>query len=144
LTQANRRADPSRRRHQPNQSSATARPPKPERRCKRCGGQLPHRDRVYCDDCLPHYQQERYQAFLAAGRAHKKTLKAIGDDPSHSGPACRSGSREILPRLQEIPLYTLALATGLSHVYLSQIRRGRKTPHPRHWAKLAMAAGVRD
>src|SRR5262249_13550900 len=51
--------------HQPVHAVAL----RPERRCKRCGGELPHRDRVYCDDCLPHYQRDRYQVFIAAGRA---------------------------------------------------------------------------
>jgi hypothetical protein len=47
--------------------------------------------------------------------------------------------REILPALQNVP-YSLVRATGLTHGYLSQIRRGLKTPHPRHWARLATAA----
>jgi hypothetical protein len=48
--------------------------------------------------------------------------------------------REILPAMQRLPLSDLVRATGLTHGYLSQIRRGAKTPHPRHWALLVDAA----
>jgi hypothetical protein len=42
---------------------------------------------------------------------------------------------EILPGLHNVSLTVLARATGLTPVYLSQIRRGLKTPHPRHLAR---------
>jgi len=49
-------------------------------------------------------------------------------------------AREILPLIQSVPLSRLQRATGLSLRYVSQIRRGEKTPHPRHWAALSEAA----
>jgi hypothetical protein len=52
--------------------------------------------------------------------------------------------REILPLIQEIPLSQLQRATGLSLRYVSLIRRGERTPHPRHWGALATAAQVED
>jgi hypothetical protein len=48
--------------------------------------------------------------------------------------------RDILPLLQEIPLSRLQQATGLSLRYVSLIRRGERTPHPRHWQGLRAAA----
>ena len=48
--------------------------------------------------------------------------------------------REILPLIQEVPLSRLARATGLSLRYVSLVRRGEKTPHPRHWQNLAAAS----
>src|SRR5262249_14080183 len=48
--------------------------------------------------------------------------------------------REILPLIREVPLSALVHATGLSLRYCSQIRRGEKTPHPRHWQRLREAA----
>ncbi len=42
--------------------------------------------------------------------------------------------REILPLIQNVPLSRLARASGLSLRYISQIRRGERVPHPRHWA----------
>jgi len=44
--------------------------------------------------------------------------------------------RDILPLIQEIPLSRLQRATGLSLHYVSLIRRGERTPHPRHWQAL--------
>jgi ribosomal protein L44E len=168
LTQSNRRADRARRHNRPNKSGAVVRPPKPERRCKRCGGQLPHRDRTYCDNCLPHFQHDHYRALAATARAHSDEQRREGVDLSHGGTAAarRSVSQarrqaelrdwkasngdqptdpdwfrsEILPRLHEVSLSALARATGLTPVYLSQIRRGLKTPHRRHWENLAAAA----
>lgn len=41
-------------------SAITASPSKtqPMPGCKRCGKPVPRGSRVYCDDCLPHYQRE--------------------------------------------------------------------------------------
>jgi hypothetical protein len=163
LTEANRRADRARR-HNHTTPPTQVRPPRPERRCKRCGGELPHRSRVYCDDCLPHYRRDLYQAFAETGRAAVAQLRAEGIDPSHGGAAAeRRGAtmarrrrevrdwnvshpetiadpvvfaREILPAIREVPLSELARATGLTHGYLSQIRSGKSVPHRRHWKAL--------
>jgi hypothetical protein len=51
--------------------------------------------------------------------------------------------REILPLIQEIPLFRLQRETGLSLRYVSLIRRGERTPHPRHWQALLRAVGPR-
>ena len=48
--------------------------------------------------------------------------------------------RDILPLIQEIPLSRLQRATGLSLRYVSLIRRGERTPHPRHWQAFVEAA----
>jgi hypothetical protein len=141
--------------------------PRRERRCKRCGGDLPHRERVYCDTCLSHYQRDLYRAFAETGRDAVAEQRAHGIDPSHGGAAgkkrgatmaCRRRevrdwnathpdtivdpdvfAREILPGLQRVPVTELARATGLTDGYLSQIRRGKKVPHPRHWPELNAA-----
>jgi hypothetical protein len=47
--------------------------------------------------------------------------------------------RDILPLIQDIPLSQLQRATGLSLRYVSLIRRGERTPHPRHWQALLSA-----
>jgi hypothetical protein len=136
-------------------------------RCKRCGGDVPHRDRVYCDDCLPHYRREQYDAYAKAGVSGLAALRHVGSDPSHGGDAGKrrgatqskqqqerreweaanqgarfdpqSFRREILPRIQGVPLSELARATGLSLLYASQVRRGIRIPHRRHWLALSSA-----
>jgi hypothetical protein len=144
--------------------------PRPEPRCKRCGGRLPARDRTYCDDCLPHYQRDRYDAFIAAGRETFTRRRETGVDPSHGGVAAeRRGAttarrkreereweaahgrtvadgdafaRDILPVIRSLPLSDLVRATGLTHGYLSKVRRGEKVPHPRHWIAFRNAGAV--
>jgi CRISPR-associated endonuclease Cas1 len=172
LTQANRRADRARRHNHTAQPAAAVRPPKPRRRCKRCGGPLPHRDRTYCDECLPQVQHDHYQALAAIAHTRAREQREQGIDPSHGGTAAarRSASqaqrhvqlrdwqaangdqpadpewfrREVLPRLNDVSLTVLARATGLTPGYLSQVRRGLKTPHPRHWPNLANLAPEED
>jgi hypothetical protein len=135
--------------------------------CKRCGESVPRRERTYCDDCLPYYQREQYaEAFHGAGLAAIAEEKKKGRDPTHGETAAarradnnvqrkyearewdeRYGKltdlsafqRDILPLIQDVPLSRLVRATGLSLRYVSLIRRGEKTPHPRHWQRLVDA-----
>jgi hypothetical protein len=130
---------------------------------------LPRRDRTYCDDCLPHYQREQFEtAFHGSGLAAIERKKATGGDPTHgkeaaarraeANIACKRQARDwdekhgklvdlsvfgrdILPRTQDVPLSRLERATGLSLRYVSLIRRGERTPHPRHWQALLTAVG---
>jgi CRISPR-associated endonuclease Cas1 len=163
LTRTNRAA--ARRGSTPKRRSP--KPPRLSAVCRQCGGPLPHRERAYCDDCLPHYQQEQYAtAFHGSGLAAIERAKAKGKDPTHGAKAAAARAatnverkrearewderygkltdlsafkREILPLIQEVPLSRLQKATGLSLRYVSQIRRGEKTPHPRHWQALLAA-----
>ena len=51
---------------------------------------------------------------------------------------------EIWPGLRDRPLRELVAATGMSTTTCSQIRQGRKVPHPRHWEALrTLAEGLR-
>lgn len=161
LTRANHTASRAR------AHSRQPRTPTPSPACKRCGGQLPNRRRVYCDACLPMFQQEQ----LEAGRARIAANRIVdpgGADTTHGGQAKKrraasnvarkaqvreweechgklvdlsSFDREILPLIQDTSLTRLVRATGLSLRYVSQIRRGEKRPHPRHWQALASVAG---
>jgi hypothetical protein len=101
LTESKRRADRARRHDRPNTPSPTS-APRPRRRCRRCGGEVPNRDRTYCDNCLPHYQRERYDAFIAAGRAAYATKPTDGVDPSHGGSAARKRGATISRAKREL------------------------------------------
>ena len=137
---------------------------KPLPPCRTCGGEVPHPDRDYCDSCLPAYQREQFErSFSGSGLAKLEQLKANGRDPAHGGDArAKRGTtnarrkaelrrweqrygkvvdlstfeREILPLIQNVPLSRLSKETGLSLRYVSQIRRGERVPHPRHWEAL--------
>ena len=158
------------RRRPPRQQLIT--PPKPTPTCRRCGNPLPRSGRTYCDQCLPHYQREQYaEAFHGSGLRAIENAKQHGNDPTHGDTAAvrraetnvqrkreareweeRHGElvdlsafeREILPAIQGVPLSRLQRATGLSLRYVSLIRRGEKTPHPRHWQGLVDVAEQQD
>jgi hypothetical protein len=69
-------------------------------------------------------------------------VRAPRQEKEHGGqPSDRAlFEREILPAIRQVPLRELMRATGLSLPYVSQIQRGEKVPHPRHWPAL-MSAG---
>jgi CRISPR-associated endonuclease Cas1 len=166
LTNANRHAgrDGMRRRTQRKRRPSQA---KPARRCQRCGGELPHQGRVYCDACLPLFQREQLERAGVAPSPVDVLRRSRGGDPTHGAQAAaRRGAstakrkrelaqweqqhgklvdlsafeREILPLIREAPLSQLVSATGLSLRYCSQIRRGERVPHPRHWEAFREAA----
>ena len=146
-------------------------PPRPAASCKRCGAPVPRRIRTYGDDCFAHYQREQYEkAFHGSGLAAIERTKANGDDPTHGATAAGrraeanitrkrqardwdeqhgklvdlSGfERDILPLIQDVSLSRLQKVTGLSLRYVSLIRRGDRTPHPRHWQTLIEATDGR-
>jgi CRISPR-associated endonuclease Cas1 len=53
-------------------------------------------------------------------------------------------TKEIQPRLKGATLPKIATAIGVSIPYSSAIRKGRRRPHPRHWASLAKLVGVEE
>jgi CRISPR-associated endonuclease Cas1 len=51
-------------------------------------------------------------------------------------------TNEIQPRLGRVSVPAIASAIGVSLPYATDIRAGRRRPHPRHWQTLAQLAGV--
>lgn len=51
--------------------------------------------------------------------------------------------QDILPLIEGIPLSRLRQVTGLSLRYVSLIRRGERTPRPRHWEAFRAASRER-
>jgi len=151
LTQSNRRRAKG--------SSWTRSPAtvKLDKNCQRCGTALPHEGKL-CVRCRRQFQDDA--EWVAVGRARLTQLRHEGVDPAHGGEAGRKRGQtnrqhqdavaewnaqndrpnrevfetEILPTIQNISLRRISSATGLSIDYCSKIRRGLKTPHPRHWA----------
>jgi hypothetical protein len=140
--------------------------PKVLRSCPACGKALPRSGLVFCDVCRPEQLREQGTTLGATGRARLAELRAQGIDPSASPEAkakigranARANqqarawerenarpdpdvfAREILPLITDVPLRKLAAATGLSIQHCGLIRRGLRTPHPRHWDVLAQAS----
>lgn len=131
--------------------------------CERCGAPTAKVGRRLCGPCLAADQAKRAQRFARAGRDALLRLRAEGRDPA-AAPEVRAKMhatkerthaldrawnaehrekpdpdiffRDVLPRIQGVPLRRLAEVTGLSFTHCGQIRRGLKVPHPRHWEAL--------
>ncbi len=115
-------------------------------------------------------RDENTRRFVRGGPEKLRRLRDEGIDPAHSAEALakqlesRSRTfeadwawnvanlrrerldpdvfrREILPRIQGIPLKKLAETTGLSLAQCGRIRSGQRVPHARHWEGLAMLPG---
>ena len=147
LTQNNRRPDGT---PQPN--------PKPpsiiRTHCLECGGHTTEA-RKLCDVCRDAKRGQHRLERLA-------DLRAAGIDPAHGGQAATQRGKtnrthqaavtkwntenqkprpeifttQILPGLQQVTINQMVEATGLTPGYCSFIRKGIKTPHPRHWKAL--------
>lgn len=49
---------------------------------------------------------------------------------------------KIQPRLAEMTVSAITAALDISGSYATDIRAGKRRPHPRHWEKLARLAGI--
>lgn len=162
LTGSNR--SQTRNRKRPKQ--APRRTPRLPEICRACGNPVPVRQRLYCDACLPARRREHDTNLHKSALAAMKARKEAGHDPTHGGTAAEKRAAknrdriaaeraweaehdkpdpaifqtEILPAIQSIPTSRLEQATGLSRRYLSMVRRGEQTPHPRHWPLFIVAA----
>jgi hypothetical protein len=45
--------------------------------------------------------------------------------------------REVMPKLDDVPLSAIARVTGLSLAACSRYRAGARVPHPRHWEAIS-------
>lgn len=125
-------------------------------------------DRLYCDDCAPAHLATLGETASVRGRAILAKMRDEGRDPAHGGEAGRKRSeairrshrehamitaelmlddaavrahfRKLLPRLRQVSLSRIAGALGVTPGYASFIRRGLRTPHPRHLEALRALA----
>ena len=133
--------------------------------CRSCGAELTIRKRLFCDQCLPDRREEAQRstggAFRAAGPAKIASMRAAGHDPTVTPEAQRrraataskrrkavvawrdDGSldgvdfeRDILPKLQGVPVRAIAEAMGATISHGSKVRCGHTLPHKRHWRAL--------
>ncbi len=140
-------------------------PTLPVARCRSCGIPLREKRLKYCPDCAAIQRQEAAPQLQLAGPAAIAVLRREGRDPTHGGAARAKRSAKVsmrhaesrawprsrqqaacdreefrtrvLPLLRDLSLHQLMDATGLSRPQCSMIKRGMRTPHPRHWAALA-------
>jgi CRISP-associated protein Cas1 len=131
--------------------------------CRECGVVLNRTGRVYCDDCLPAFKDERTGKLVNAARDVLTKMRASEGDPARSSGAkdrrvATNGERrrqalaweqdnpgphdpsvftvEILPGLRNATLPQMMKVSGLTSGYCWRIRRGERVPHPMYWEPL--------
>jgi CRISPR-associated endonuclease Cas1 len=133
-------------------------PPKPENVCLGCGTPVA-KTSARCATCAVEVSKGKMLEVARQGRIASKSLESRarvaatqrrqqtarwGWQPS-SQPSWLTDevyTSQIQPRLVSTPLSQIASAINVSIPYASDIRKGRRRPHPRHWGALAQLAGV--
>jgi CRISPR-associated endonuclease Cas1 len=133
-------------------------PPRPPRICRTCGAPL-KRGENHCATCAIPVSKERFVAVARQGReaSHTREAEARRGETQSRQAAARLNWRasdqpawlneqtyreKIQPRLAEITVPIISSALGVSKPYATDIRSGRRCPHPRHWLALAQLVGV--
>lgn len=133
-------------------------PPRPQRLCRTCGATVTEEHR-YCPTCAVAVSTKELIKGAQKGRlaSHSSEAEANRAEKGRLHTAARwawlpsnqpawlneqSYREKIHPRLAGITVRALASALGVSLPYASNIRSGKRQPHPRHWQTLAQLVGV--
>jgi CRISPR-associated endonuclease Cas1 len=128
---------------------------RPDRLCRVCGTKLRLRNRCFCMDCSVTVTRENFDVgrkaaqrpeFLAkrsdTQRMHKQAIQnwKPGDLPAWLTRDVYV--KQVQPALASVTKSKVRSALGVSDPYSSDIRSGKRVPHPRHWQALATLVGV--
>ncbi len=137
--------------------SAPSLPPT-KARCLHCGGSVTTGSR-YCARCVPAINRKKMFETAKLGRiathstiaearraaTHAKQVEALRKWNPTELPSWLDEEyyrKEVLPRLSSFTAKKIQLAMDVSHPYATLVKRGSRTPHPRHWVTLAKLVGV--
>jgi CRISPR-associated protein Cas1 len=132
--------------------------PKPENVCLGCGKPVV-KNSTRCATCAVEVSREKMLEVARQGRIASKSLESrarVAATQRRQQTACWSWqpssqpswltdeayTTHIQPRLVSATLSEIASAIGVSIPYASDIRKGRRRPHPRHWLSLAELVGI--
>jgi CRISPR-associated endonuclease Cas1 len=132
--------------------------PQATRICRSCG-ELLKRGRNYCVSCSVSVSRANLVEAAKKGRVatHRPKAEALRAETQRRHAAARKAWRlsdnadwltdnlyreQIQPRLSQITVPTLSTVLGISKPYATDIRAGKRTPHPRHWPNLAQLIGI--
>lgn len=132
--------------------------PKPEHLCEGCGKVIP-RTSTHCSGCALEGLRARMVDVARKGRiASRSPLSRarLSETQRKQTTACHRWSpadhpkwlteeiyaTRIQPQLANYSLSQIASAMGVSIPYASDIRRGGRRPHARHWSRLAQLVGI--
>lgn len=135
----------------------TKAPPRPQSLCRVCGDSIKPGG-GYCPPCTlvvsaeglrevakqgrvaaqaPEAQERR----AATKRRHDAALSVWSRSDHPAWLTAEYYDREIQPRLATLTVNAISSAIGVCEPYATDIRAGRKRPHPRHWQTLASLVG---
>ncbi len=131
---------------------------KPTRICRNCGVVL-YRGKTHCAACAVPVSKERFAEVARQGRAashshdaeisraetqrrHKAAVRAWLPSEQPEWLNEDAYRTKIQPVLSEMTVPAISSALGISQPYATDIRAGRRRPHPRHWRSLAQLVGV--
>jgi CRISPR-associated endonuclease Cas1 len=133
--------------------------------CARCGRPVEKRRRRHCEACMPQARREHGLRAIERAREVLRLQTLAGNDPRADAETNRKRGeaiveqrrrsrewkrenpngagrdrawflREVMPKLDDVPLSAIASVTGLSLAACSRYRAGARVPHPRHWDAL--------
>jgi CRISPR-associated endonuclease Cas1 len=133
-------------------------PPPPPAVCRLCGNSILSGHK-YCSSCSLTAATQQLAKAAQKGRIASRTpqvLARLGEkqrshriaernwNPGHQPDWLNEAAyvERIQPRLVDVAVSSIALNLGVSLPYASDIRAGRRRPHPRHWLSLARLVGV--
>jgi CRISPR-associated endonuclease Cas1 len=131
---------------------------RPLRICRICGARI-KRAQTYCKSCAVGVSREGMIEVAKLGRIATHTLEAetlrAKTQRKHAAALAVWDPSElpkwldeeayrtrIQPALAGITVPAIATALGISEPYATDIRAGKRRPHPRHWRALAQIVGV--
>jgi hypothetical protein len=132
--------------------------PRPQPICRVCGTSI-QAGQSYCAVCVISISRDNLIEVARSGRVAAQSPEAQArraatkrrHDVARRGwlassqPAWLDNetyTNKIQPRLATITVLAIASAIGVSMPYATDIRAGRRRPHPRHWQALAQLVGV--
>jgi CRISPR-associated endonuclease Cas1 len=133
-------------------------PPQPLRLCRTCGAKVTEEHR-YCPSCAAAVSTEELIKGAQKGRlaSHSSEAQASRAEKGRRNTAARwawlpsnqpawlneqTYREKIQPRLAGLTVRFIASGLGISIPYASNIRSGKRYPHPRHWQTLAHLVGM--
>jgi CRISPR-associated endonuclease Cas1 len=131
--------------------------PEAPRICRTCGEPL-KRGKSYCASCSVAISRENLIEAAKLGqvathspkaealraetqRRHASELKTWKPSDNPDWLTEKTYREQIQPKLAGMTVPTISAALGISEPYATDIRAGRRVPHPRHWLTLAGLAG---
>jgi CRISPR associated protein Cas1 len=134
--------------------------PKPEHGCSGCGKPI-RADRSHCASCAGPEASKRMIEIARLGRIathspeaealrattrrrHAAALKSWQPSEHPSWLTEDAYLKRIQPLLRDATVSAIASALSISLPYATQIRKGNRRPHPRHWQTLAGLVRVMD